>query len=72
MKKHWRPKGFLFEIIIWLSELSPIYLNTYVMGLRPLEIFYSFSAGSKSDVYLRQIMTSKVDPGTVGVNIIST
>ena len=40
-------KGF---ILIWyhhksLFQLFPIHLNTYVMGLRPLEIFYSYSAG---------------------------
>ena len=37
------------------------------MGLRPLEIIYSFSAGinfrtQESDVYRRQILTSKVGP----------
>ena len=40
MYKPWRPKGFL----IWnhhkcLSQLFPINLNTYVMGLWPLYIF---------------------------------
>ena len=29
----------------WLSQLFPIHLNTYVMGLWPLSIYYSFNAG---------------------------
>ena len=29
-----------------LSHLFPIHLNTYVIGLRPLLIFFSYSAGS--------------------------
>ena len=34
-------------------------LNTYVMGLRSLLIYYSFSAGI---TFSRQILTSKDDP----------
>ena len=36
------------------------------MGLRPLEIFYSFSAGID---FRRQILTYKDDPSTVRVNV---
>ena len=28
-----------------IFQLFPLYLNTYIMGLRPLLIFYSFSVG---------------------------
>ena len=43
------------------------------MGLRPLEIFLPLQCGerlesSESDVYRRQILTTKVDPRTVRVN----
>ena len=43
------------------------------MGLRPLEIFLLVQRGdrlksSESDVYRRQILTTKVDPRAVGVN----
>ena len=58
-----------------LFQLFPIHLNTYmyVMGLRPLEIFLLSQCGyllwtSESDVYRRQILTSKVDPRAVRVN----
>ena len=38
------PLGFSqFEIIIIIFTL---HLNTYVMGLRPVKIFYPFSAGN--------------------------
>ena len=42
------------------------------MGLRPLEIFVLLQCGdrlwsSESDVYRRQILTTKVDPRTVRV-----
>ena len=43
-----------------------MYLNTYVMGIRLLQVgdwLYS----SESDVYRRQILTTKVDPRTVRV-----
>ena len=66
--KPWKPKVFS----IWnhhkcLSFLFPLHLNTYVMGLRPLEIFQFFQCGdrlytSESDVYGRQILTIKVKP----------
>ena len=40
----------------FLSELFPIHLNTYVMGLRPLEIFvYAYSAGIDFKVYPRTV-----------------
>ena len=47
-----------------------IHLNTYVMGLRPLEIFLLLQCedrlwSSESDVYRRQILTTKVDPRAV-------
>ena len=47
-----------------------VHLNTYVMGLRPLHIFLVLQCGdrlqtSESDVYKRQILTSKVDLRTV-------
>ena len=63
----WQLKGFFqFEITKkCLSLLFLIYLNTYVMGLRPLEIFSLLQGGdrlwsSESDVYRRQILTTKV------------
>ena len=38
--KPWSPKVFHFKIIINVLVSSfPLHLNTYVMGLRPLEIF---------------------------------
>ena len=45
--KNMEAKGFYS---IWnhhdcLSQLFPIHLNNYVMGLQPLEIFYFYSAG---------------------------
>ena len=48
----------------YLSWLFPLYLNTYVMGLRPLEMFEFFQCGDRlyspeSDVYRRQIVTYK-------------
>ena len=44
--------------------IFPIHLNTYVMGLRPSEIWFFFQCGdrpytSESDVYRRQILTYK-------------
>ena len=37
---------FKFEIIMNVSsQLLPIHFNTYIMGLQPLEIVYTFSAG---------------------------
>ena len=73
-----KAKGFF---AIWnhhncLSQLFPIHLNTYVMGLRPLEIFLLLQCGdrlqsSESDVYRRQILTTKVDPRTVRVKPLS-
>ena len=50
-----------------LSWLFLIHLNTYIMGLRPLEIFLILQRrdrlwSSESDVYYRrQILTTKVD-----------
>ena len=48
----------------------------YVMGLRPLEIFLLLQCGdrlysSESDVYRRQILSTKYDPRTIRVNIVS-
>ena len=45
-------------------------MNTYFMGLQPLEMFLLLKCGhrlqtSESDVYRRQILTSKVDPRAV-------
>ena len=56
-----------------LIHLFLIRLNTYVMGLRPLEIYFLLQCGdrlytSESDVYRRQILTTKVDPRAVRVN----
>ena len=52
-----------------LSWLFPRHLNTYVLGLRSLEIFQFFQCGdrlytSESDVYRRQILTYKDGPRT--------
>ena len=57
--------------LIWnhhkcLTWLFPTHLNTYARGLRPLWIFLILKCGqrlytSESDVYRRQILTSKVD-----------
>ena len=60
-----------------LTQLSLIHLNTYVMGLRPLEIFLLLQRGdrlqsSESDVYRRQILTTKVDPRAVRVKGLCT
>ena len=65
---------FPFEIII-NGQLFPFFLHTYVMGLQPLYIFVLLQSGDRlytleSDVYRRQIRTSKVDARTVKVNII--
>ena len=49
----------------WLSWIFPLHLNNYAMGLRSLEIFYFYSAGTD---FRRQILTTKVDPRTVSVN----
>ena len=51
----------------WLSQLFPLHLNTYGMGLWRYTFSNSFSVRdrlytSESDVYRRQIMTCKVDP----------
>ena len=43
------------------------HLNTYGMGLGPLEIFLLLQS-SESDVYRRQILTTEVDPCAVRVN----
>ena len=46
-----------------------IHLNTYVIGLRPLEIFLISSAGIDfSRQCRRQILTTEVYPRTVRVN----
>ena len=61
-------KGFFsqFEIILnVIASFFPIHLHTYVIGLRSLEIFYSYSAGIH---FRRQVLTFKVDPRTVRVN----
>ena len=49
LHKSWRPKGFnQFEIIMnVLVSFFPIHLNTYVMGLRPLEIFLLLQCGDR-------------------------
>ena len=44
------------------------------MGIQPLEIFFLLQCGdrlltSESDVYRRQILTTKVDPRAARVNI---
>ena len=53
--KLWRSKGFRN----WDHPNVPLHLNTYVMGLRPLEINIIFSRGSTLDVRIgRQILTS--------------
>ena len=71
-------KGFLFNLKSSLSFgclnfLFRIHSNTYVMGLRPLELRLLFSIrgstlASESDVYRRPILTSQVDPRAVRVN----
>ena len=58
---------FQFEIII---NVFLIHLNTYVMGLRPIYIFVLLQM-LESDVYRRQILTTKVYPRTVMVKIFS-
>ena len=66
---------FYFEIIInvLLSWLFSLHLNTYVMGLRPLSMCNSFSAGidlrRQNLTSVRQLMTSKVDPRAKKVNM---
>ena len=65
-------KGFLNFKSSCLSQLFPLYLNTYVMDLRPLEIILFFQRGShlytsESDVYRRQIPTYKDGPRAVRV-----
>ena len=67
-------KGF---VSIWyhhkcLIQLFPIHLNTYVMGLRLLEIFLLLHCrdrlkSSASDVCRRQILTTNVYPRAVKV-----
>ena len=55
-------KGFFqfgIILIICISQLFLLHLNTYAMGLRPLEMFNSFGAGTD---FRRQNLTSKVDP----------
>ena len=59
-----------------LSQIFLIHLNTYVMGLRQLEIFLLLQSGdriksSESDVCRRQILTTKVGPRAVRVELIS-
>ena len=57
-----------FSLTIDISVgLFPIHLNTYVMCLRPLQIVHFLQCGDRlktleSDIYRRQIMTTKVDP----------
>ena len=41
------------------SQLFPLHLNTYVMGLLPLYFFNSFSAGID---FRRQMLKSKAGP----------
>ena len=78
--KPWRSNVFF----IWnnhkcLSQLFPLHLNTYVMGLRPLEIFliyYFFRSGdrlytSESDVWKCQILKYKNSPRAERVSIVS-
>ena len=48
------------------SALSD-HFNTYVMGLRPLEIVLHLQCGDRH--FRRQILTTKVYPRTVRVNI---
>ena len=57
-----------------LRLIFPLHLNTYVMGLQQLEIFSLLQCGerlkmSESDVYRRQILTTKVDPRAVRVQV---
>ena len=51
----------------WLSLLFPIHLNTYVVGLRPFEIFFSYSAGID---FSRQNLTSEVDLRAVRIKLV--
>ena len=62
----WRPKVFFYFKIIINVLFSP-HLNTYVMGLRPLEIFIFISVGT---VFRRQILTSKHGLRAERVNIL--
>ena len=57
-----------------LNYLFLIHLNTYVMGLRPLEIFSLFQCGerlytSESVVYRQQILTYKDGPRAERVTV---
>ena len=51
-----------------LSALSASFENLYVMGLRPLEIIYFFSAGID---FRRPTLTSKVGPSTESVKVLT-
>ena len=43
-------------------QFFPFYLNTFVMGLRPLEIFYSLTVrGSTLDVRIWRLQTADSD-----------
>ena len=45
--------------------------GTDLMGLRPLEIFFLLQCGDRlSDIYRRQILTTKVDPCAVRVKFV--
>ena len=63
------------KYLSYLFPLHHVHLNTYVMGLHAhYNYFNSCSAGivfrrQKSDVYRRQILTSKVDPRVERVNV---
>ena len=64
MKKSGEAKGFFS---VWnrqkcLIQVSPIHLNNYVMGLRPLKIVLRVVID-----FSRQILTTKVDPRAVRV-----
>ena len=56
-----------------LSQLFLLHLNTYVMGLRPLYIFYYVSARidfRRQNLWIsHQILTSKVSPRAEMVNV---
>ena len=74
-RKPWRPEFFFSSLNHHncLSLLFLIHLNTYVMGLPPLEVFLLLQCEgwlwtSKSDVYRRHILTTKVDLRALTVN----
>ena len=43
-----------------LIQVFPIHLNTYVMGLRPLEIFLLLQCGNRPKVYPRAVRINEI------------